>query len=105
MDALKDKQSRKYDYISRYSSFPFYYHKKDRKFVYGITSQMDTDTSFVLHKVTQQDSFDSLSYKYYGRPDLYWVICSFNHIADPYERLWGKYDTLKIPSISNIRFK
>ena len=65
MDALKDKQSRKYDYISRYSSFPFYYHKKDRKFVYGITSQLDTDASFVLHKVTQQDSFDSLSYKYY----------------------------------------
>lgn len=105
MDLLKNKQKKTYDYISRYGSFPYYYHTIDQKFIYGLSSQLNTNTTFVLHNVTQQDSLDSLSYKYYGRPDLYWIIADFNRIQDPYVNLWNRYKTLKIPSISNIEYK
>lgn len=104
MDVLGDGKRRTYTYISRYGSFPYYYHTKDDKYFYGITSQLSNSSSYVLHNITQQDSLDSLSYKYYGRPDLYWVIADFNRIQDPYVRLWGKYKSLRIPTISNIEY-
>lgn len=104
MDVLGDGKRRTYTYISRYGSFPYYYHTEDDKYFYGITSQLSDSSSYVLHNITQQDSLDSLSYKYYGRPDLYWVIADFNRIQDPYVRLWGKYKALKIPTISNIEY-
>ena len=60
---------------------------------------------YVAHKVTEKDTLDSLADYYYGRPDLYWVIADFNKIQDPFIELFGKYESLKIPSLSNITFK
>lgn len=105
MDVLKDKQTKSYDFISRYTTFPFYYHKLDNKYVYGITSLLDEDTTYVSHNVTQTDTLDSLSFKYYGRPDYYWVIGYFNNIQDPFIELHSKFKTLKIPSLSNVQFR
>ena len=104
MDVLKDKQRKSYEYLSRYASFPFYYNTEDEKYIYGITSQLRDTSLFVAHKITQEDTLDSLSFKYYGRPDLYWVIADFNHIQDPFVKLYGKYKSLKIPTLSNIAF-
>ena len=105
MDVLKDRQKRSYDYISRYQSFPFYYNTLDNKYIYGITSQLRDDSLYVAHKVTQEDTLDSLSLQYYGRPDYYWIIADFNHIQDPFIKLYGNMNSIKIPTLSNIAFK
>lgn len=105
MDVLKDEAKRSYTYISRYAPFKFYYHTKDDKYVYGITSQLSDDVKYALHTIVEADTLDSLAEYYYGRPDLYWIIADFNKIQDPYVKLIKKYKTLKIPSLSNITFK
>ena len=105
MDALTDKQYRDYSYLSRYSTFPFYYHKRDRKYIYGITNWLDDSTSYVLHNVEDTDTLDTLALHYYGRPDYFWIIASYNHIRDPYIKLNLKYDSIKIPSRSTIKYE
>lgn len=105
MDALTNKSYKSYDYISRYASFPYYYNKLDSKYIYGITANVDQDISFVAHIVREQDTLDNLALTYYGRPDYYWVIADYNQIQDPYTKLWGKYSTIKIPTLSNVKFK
>jgi nucleoid-associated protein YgaU len=105
MDVLKNKQFRKYEDISRYSSFPIYYNSLDEKYIYGITSQLSDKSEYVAHKVTFTDTLESLAFKYYGRPDLYWVIADFNRIQDPYLKLIDKFSVIKIPSLSTINFE
>ena len=104
MDVLKDKQTKEYTYISRYASFPFYYNTKDNKYIYGITSQLNDNITYVEHKIKQWDTLDSLAFYYYGRPDLYWVIADFNRIQDPFINLYGKYKALKIPQLTNVSY-
>ena len=103
-DVLKDKNYKQYENISRYASFPYYYHTEDGKYIYGITSQIDKNISFVSHKVEQKDTLDNLSLTYYGRPDYYWMIADFNNIQDPYEILYGNYKSLKIPTFTSIQY-
>ena len=105
MDVLKDEAKKSYPYVSRYSSFPFYYHTKDDKYIYGITAQLSDDVVYVAHQVAEKDTLDSLADYYYGRPDLYWIIADFNKIQDPYIDLFKNFTTLKIPSLSNITFE
>lgn len=105
MDVLKDKQTKTYNALSRYSSIPFYYHTLDNKFIYGLTKQLSTDTDYTIHTVALNDTLDSLALKYYGRPDYYWIIADFNRIQDPMISLYAKYKTIKIPSISYIYYE
>ena len=50
MNTLKNKQSKKYSYISRYSGFSFYYNTLDNKYTYGLTSQLKNKcTVFFIH--------------------------------------------------------
>ena len=104
MEVLSDKNYKTYDYISRYSSFPYYYTNIDNKYIYGTTSQLDVEDSYVLHRVSYNETFDSLALRYYNNPSLYWIICDFNRIQDPYTRL-EIGQQVKIPSLSNIKFK
>lgn len=104
MDVLKDRQTRSYNYISRYASFPFYYNTQDGRYVYGTTSHLNTNIAFVEHRVGQGDTLDSLAFYYYGRPDLYWVIADFNRINDPLVTLYGNYKSLGIPQLSNVSY-
>ena len=104
MDILVDKSYRSYDYISRYASFPYYYDITDDRYIYGTTSQLKDDTSYVIHKITQTATLDSLALKYYNTPTLYWVICDFNKIQDPFSDLHVG-EEIKIPTLSNISFK
>lgn len=103
MDRLVDKAYRSYEYVSRYTSFPYYYDVDDEKYIYGTTSQLKQDTSYVMHKVLPNDTFDSLALKYYNNPTLYWVICDFNRIQDPFTEL-KVGERIKIPTLSNISF-
>lgn len=104
MDVLKDKQKRDYSYISRYTSFSFYYNTKDDKYIYEVTSQLNDNIPYVEHKIKQWDNLDSLAFYYYGRPDLYWVIADFNRIQDPFINLYDNYKSLKIPQLSSISY-
>lgn len=104
MDILTNKQYLQYDYISRYSSFPVYYNKEDKKWIYSLTKHLNNTTSYVLHEISSRDTLDYLSLKYYGRPDLYWVIADYNRINDPFIDI-TKLKSIKIPTISNIEYK
>lgn len=103
MESLINKSYKDYDYTSRYSPFPYYYHVKDNKYVYGVTAYLDNTTVYSIHIVKQGDTIDNLAMHYYNNPTLYWVICSFNRIRNPYTKL-SVGQQLKIPSIANIKF-
>lgn len=105
MDILKDKQTRTYDSLSRYSSIPFYYNTKDDKYIYGLTKQLGQDVDYVVHTVKANDTLDSIALYYYGRPDYYWIVADFNRIQNPFIVLNGKYKTIKVPSISYIYYE
>ena len=103
MEVSSEKSYKEYNYTSRYSSFPYYYHKNDEKYFYGLTAYLDNTTVYTLHTIQQGDTLDRLAMQYYGNPTLYWVICSYNHIRNPYKDL-VKGKTIKIPSLSNIQY-
>lgn len=105
MDVLTNKSKKLYNYTSRYAILPFYYHTVDRRYVYGISSNLRDDTEYIVHEIKDIDTLDSLALKYYGRPDLFWVIADFNRIRDPYIRLIDNYNFIYIPTLSSIRFK
>lgn len=104
MDTLKNKRYADFDYISRYTAVPYYYDTLANRDVYGIGTNMKKDTSWVAHKVTQEDSLDSLALTYYNNPTYWWVIAYFNDIQDPFIKLLDKFTIIKIPSISSIEF-
>lgn len=105
MDVLKYPARKSYSYISRYSSINYYYNTNDDKFIYGLSKQLDANTSYVLVDIDEYTTLDSLANKYYGRPDYFWVIADFNRIQDPFITLYPKYKQIKIPSIATIQTK
>ena len=105
MNVLKDKSSKTYLYTSRYATLPYYYNTLDKKYVYGISKNLNTNTDYVLHNLVDSDSLDSLALKYYGRPDLFWVIANFNNLNDPYIKLVDKMSSIKIPALSGITWR
>lgn len=105
MDVLTNKSKKTYSYTSRYATFPYYYNKEDKKYVYGLTSNLSEDTEYVLHELKDTDTLDSLALKYYGRPDMFWVIADFNRIQDPFVKLINKFNFIYIPSLSGVRYK
>lgn len=104
MDKLTDKSYKQYDYVSRYQPFPTYYNTSDNKYMYGITSHIDKNIDYTIHKLQDFETLDLLANAYYGRPDLYWVIADFNDIVDPFINLTERYKSLKIPNLSRISF-
>lgn len=104
MNALSNKTYKQYNYICRYSAFPCYYNVEDKKFIQGVTGYLSEDNSYLIHKVKQGDTFDSLSLQYYNSPLHYWVIMDFNHLQDPFQSL-KIGDHLKIPTLNGIAFK
>lgn len=104
MDVLKDKQYRNYSYLSRYSSFPFYYNTEDKKYIYGTTSQLNRDITYILYKVKANDTLDSIALDYYNNPTFFWIIADFNQIQDPFIQLIEGTE-IKIPTLSEISFE
>ncbi len=104
MDVLKDKQTKSYPSLSRYSSIPYYYNTQDNKYIYGLTKQLGQNTDYVVHRVKPNDTLDSIALYYYGRPDYYWIIADFNQV-NPFINLIDKFETIKVPSISYIYFE
>ena len=104
MEILKNKSYKSFEYISRYSGCPYYYHTLDNKYITGTAKWLKDDTLFFEHIVKKNDTYDLLALRYYNNPTYYWIICSYNRITDPFTV--PKVGTkLKIPLLSNIEFK
>ena len=104
MDTLKNKNYAKFDYLSRYSNIPYYFDTLSGKEIFGIGTNLITDAEFVTHKVKPADTLNSLALKYYNNPTFWWIIAYFNNIQDAFTPIGKKYQTIKIPSITNIAF-
>jgi nucleoid-associated protein YgaU len=104
MDTLKSKVYNDFDYLSRYKNIPYYYDTLSNREIYGIGTNIRTDTEFMTHIVKSNDTLNSLALKYYNNPTFWWIIAYFNNIQDAFKPLRDKYVTLKIPSISSIEF-
>ena len=103
MDRLQQKAYRTYNYISRYSSFPYYYNTEDEKYKYGTTAYLDDSTPYTLYKVQKTDTWDSMALKFYNSPTFFWILCDFNRVQNPYEM--PEVGTLiKVPALTNIKF-
>ena len=103
-EVLTNKQTRDYEYLSRYNNFPYYYHTIDQRYVYGTTANLSTDTSYTLHEVKRTDTLDTLALQYYNNPTFFWVIADFNRIQDPYKKL-EEGSKIKIPTLSSIEYE
>lgn len=103
MSVLQEKAYKESQKISRYTSTPYYYHTVDNKYIMGTPVQLKDDTVYTNYIVQVNDTYDSLALKFYGNPTLYWIICSFNRVADPLTNPQVN-SIIKIPSISNIEF-
>lgn len=104
MEVLKNKSYKdNYSKLSRYTPFPYYYHKLDDKYISGTTTYLKDTTTYTVHTIQRGETFDSLALEYYNNPTLYWIICSFNRIQDPFMEL-KVGQQIKIPSISTIEF-
>lgn len=104
MNTLKNKTYETYNYLSRYTTVPYYFDTLKNREVYGIGTNLKTNTAYVTHRVSSKDTLDALSLKYYNNPTFWWIIAYFNNIQDPFKPLRTKYTTLKIPSISSVEF-
>ena len=103
MDVLTTKYYKEFDYISRYSISPVYYHTLDDKYIVGRDKWISDTSSYTNYEVQPGDTYDTLALLNYNNPTYYWVICAFNRIQDPFEApIPGT--VLKIPSPSTIEF-
>jgi nucleoid-associated protein YgaU len=101
--SLINKSYKKYNRLSRYSPFPYYYNTEDRKYIYGTTAHLSKDTPYVVHTVVHGDNLDTLSLQYYNNPTYFWIIADFNSIQDPYIKL-KEGSSIKIPSFAGVEF-
>lgn len=104
MDTLTNKKFAQFDYLSRYTSRPYYYDVTFDREIFGLGSNLKQDTPWVAHKVKAEDTLDSLALTYYNNPTFWWMIAYFNNIQDPFIDIYKTYTILKIPSMSGIEF-
>lgn len=104
MEILKDKTYKDYSYLSRYTSFPYYYNKLDEKYMQGLTAWLSQDSTYMLHEVLENETLDSIALDSYGNSTYFWVIADFNRIRDPFEKL-EVGTKLKLPTLADIKFE
>ena len=104
MNSAINKTYKKYDYVSRYEPFPYFYNTKDKRYFYGITSWLNSNVGYVAYEVKPGDSYDSIALDYYGSPTFFWVICDFNRISDSIS-LPKVGTVLKLPALNGLSFK
>lgn len=104
MDVLTNKSYKQYTKLSRYTTIPYFYHTVDKKYIYGTSKYLKNTTPYTSYTIKYGDTLDSLALDFYNNPTLYWIICSFNHIQDPFITL-KEGDIIKIPSLSTIEYE
>jgi hypothetical protein len=45
----------------------------------------DNDDYYTLHLAIVDEWWDNVSFRYYGAPDLWWVLCLMNNVINPFE--------------------
>jgi hypothetical protein len=105
MEKLTNKRYNNFDYPCRYTTAPYFYDTEAQTDVYGIGTQMSSQTAFVSHQLHPEDTLDSLALTYYNNPTYWWIIAYFNRITDPFVPLRQRFSVIKIPSLSSITFK
>ena len=93
-----------YDRLSRYSNFPYYYNRKDNKYIYGTQRHLKNTTAYTGYVVRVNDTWDSISLNFYNNPTYFWIICDYNRIRDPYS-LPEVGETVRVPILSGIEFE
>ncbi len=85
---------------SRYAGCVLYVDGSD-EFV-GSRQRIDTTPrpDDVFHSVVEGDRVDLIAYRYWGRTDLWWVVCDYNDIACPVEL--GTGAVLRLPSLEYL---
>lgn len=111
MNVLTNKTIRTSDFFSRYNGFAYYYNKLSEKKViikdsngrpvtddatgqpafqregrYNMSTSSwlkDTD-EYEAYTVQEGDTYDSIALAKYNNPTMYWIICDFNRIIDPF---------------------
>lgn len=59
-------------------------------------------SEYTVYEVIFGDSWTNISYKFYGTIKLWWIICKFNDIKNPFEELLpGSF--LKIPNENLVK--
>lgn len=48
---------------------------------------LNTEQLFYYHTVEDEDWLDTISYKYYDTPGLWWLVCIPNKMVNPFEGL------------------
>ena len=104
MDILKDKNYKSFNYTCRYSGVPYYYNTEDKKYIFGLGSNVKKDIPYVLHEIKDTDTLDYLALKYYNNPTYYWIIAYYNDIQDCFIHLSDYYKVIKIPAITSVQF-
>ena len=56
-----------------------------------------------FHTVLEGDRLDLLAHRYFGRADLWWVICDYNDIFFPLDLEPGT--VLRIPSVEHVQMR
>ena len=103
-NSLTNKSYKIYNYLSRYTTFPYYYHKIDKKNIYGVTNQLKEDTLYDMYRTKKGDTLDDLALMAYNDPCKFWIIADFNHIQDPFV-VFEANELIKIPNLSTIEYR
>lgn len=69
----------------------------------GTRPAVDTTAHYddLFHVVAPGDRVDGLAHRYYQRPDLWWIICDYNGIANPLLPLVPG-TTVRLPSPEHV---
>ena len=88
------------DEESRYRTSILYLDGTD-EFI-GVRPALDTtpQPDDIFHDVLEGERVDILAFRYYGRADLWWIICDYNTIFYPLGLEVGA--TLRLPSPEQV---
>jgi hypothetical protein len=71
----------------------------------GSREQIDTSAQpdDIFHTVVEGDRADLIAYRYFGRAELWWIICDYNGIFFPLEIEAGT--VLRLPSVEHVEMR
>ena len=95
---MKYAKPRQYNHTSRYSIYRQIIDNNNDIYIETSNSTpVEDSTQDVYHEVLKEEEnrLDIIANKYYGSPDMFWVIAMGNNIVDPFVIKAG--DILRIP--------
>lgn len=88
---------------SRYAACVLYVDGKEE--FLGTRPSIDTmpQSDDIFYTVVEGDCIDLIAYHYFGRADLWWVICDYNYIFFPFDLEPGS--VLRLPSVEHVQMR